>query len=350
MNYRFIFTVSLTLLALVFFSILFVGGCRDKKKRPVYFPPVPFVVTEFDPSDGETGVGQWPVITVGFSKATDATTLNAANIILEEFGVGVVSATFTPYDGNATVIVLPDAPLNPSTDYTITLTNSILSRGGKPLDLSGLTNPVTFTTTGVSDSTPPTFAGATSAVIQSSGVQVTWEAASDNVSPASDISYLVYRSSTSGNQNFTAPYAATPPDRLSFMDKGAIGSWWYVVRARDSSGNIETNTTEAWTGTVPAPVSYVAELAPILDLSCAIGGCHTGSTPAGNLDLTSFTPLDNAHNGIVDMVVVGNPDFSELIWRLEGTIPPQMPLVGGPLSVAEIKLFRNWIAQGALDN
>ncbi|TET37268.1 MAG: hypothetical protein E3J72_06400 [Planctomycetota bacterium] len=340
--------IVLAAFALAFIAFQLAGGCRKKKKQ--FYFPVTFTVSEVDPADGETGVGLWPVITVGFTGAADATTFSNANIIFEESGVGVLGATYTPYDGSATVMVVPDAPLSPSTDYTITLTNSILSKGGKPLKLDGVTNPITFTTTATGDIDPPTFAGATAATIGMGGVLVTWETAFDNVSPAPEISYLIYRSTTSGGQVFSTPYAATPPGRLSFTDAGASGSWFYVVRARDSFGNVETNTAEAWTGTVPPLVSYAADLTPIMALSCAVAGCHTGFSHVANLDLSTYTPFDISHNGITDMVIIGNPDNSELIWRLEGTRLPQMPLVGDLLSVAEIQLFRYWIAQGALDN
>ena len=50
------------------------------------------------------------------------------------------------------------------------------------------------------------------------------------------------------------------------------------------------------------------------------------------------------------VVIPTDPDNSLLVKRVEGTIPPQMPLGGSPLTPAEIGRIRQWILEGALNN
>ena len=47
-------------------------------------------------------------------------------------------------------------------------------------------------------------------------------------------------------------------------------------------------------------------------------------------------------------VVPFYPDSSELIWRVEGTLPPQMPWNLPALPQPEIDSLRTWISQGAI--
>ena len=50
------------------------------------------------------------------------------------------------------------------------------------------------------------------------------------------------------------------------------------------------------------------------------------------------------------MVVPGVPGASELVRRITGQSRPRMPLDGPPyLSEEEIRLLRDWVAQGAVD-
>ena len=58
--------------------------------------------------------------------------------------------------------------------------------------------------------------------------------------------------------------------------------------------------------------------------------------------------MQGGNSGTV--VIPGNPDNSIIIGRLEGSITPQMPLGGAPLSASDIQKIRDWITEGALDN
>ena len=103
----------------------------------------------------------------------------------------------------------------------------------------------------------------------------------------------------------------------------------------------------------------------IFNTTCAVTFCHAatlpGSIPAGNLDLTaanSYNQLvghapDNASALQAGFLRVdpGKPDNSFLVYKIEqpGSLDfgSQMPQVGGPLSAAQMKLIRDWVAEGA---
>lgn len=97
-------------------------------------------------------------------------------------------------------------------------------------------------------------------------------------------------------------------------------------------------------GDPPTTVSFALDILPIFQQECI--HCHGG---AGNLDLDSYQGLmDGGVSGPV--VIPGQPDDSLLPKRLDGTITPQMPADGPPLSSLEIDRIRQWILEGALDN
>jgi hypothetical protein len=74
--------------------------------------------------------------------------------------------------------------------------------------------------------------------------------------------------------------------------------------------------------------------------------CHGGS---GGLTLTSYNGVIAGGNS-GPVVVPGNPNNSLIVKRLEGTVMPQMPLGGSPLTAPEIARIRQWILEGALNN
>lgn len=91
-------------------------------------------------------------------------------------------------------------------------------------------------------------------------------------------------------------------------------------------------------------VSFSLDILPILQQDCIL--CHGG---AGGLDLESYEGLITGGNsGLV--VIPGNADGSLLPRRLDGTVPPTMPLDAPALTSPEIERIRQWIREGALDN
>ena len=103
------------------------------------------------------------------------------------------------------------------------------------------------------DQTPPTFAGASSATPIPNAITLAWSAASDNVTPASQIVYLVYQATSAGGESFATPTVTTAPGATSVtISKLAVSTRYYVVvRAQDAAGNLDGNTVEV-SATTPA--------------------------------------------------------------------------------------------------
>ncbi len=144
----------------------------------------------------------------------------------------------------------------------------------------------------LSDVTPPTFAGLSTATVQNATtIDLTWAAASDTETATGNIVYDVYWN-TSNSFNFNFPNATTPGGALSYSITGLSPNTQYyiVVKARDQAGNRSANTTatarttQADT-TAPDPVT----------LNTASGGeCDTISVSwqAGTDDATPHAGLD----------------------------------------------------------
>ena len=87
-------------------------------------------------------------------------------------------------------------------------------------------------------------------------------------------------------------------------------------------------------------VDYEASVAPLLDRSCAVAGCHAGGAPAGGLRLTEAPGApwvgDRARNSpLVDRV------------RGDGACPPPGAPVP-PLTDAEVRMLIEWVDTGAV--
>ena len=105
------------------------------------------------------------------------------------------------------------------------------------------------------DLTPPDFAGVQGAFACTPGPQrpgqttpytLSWQAASDNLTPASEIVYDIYYATTAGGEDFTHPTWTTLPGATAFRTPGlpSHGDAYFIVRARDAAGNEDTNTHE----------------------------------------------------------------------------------------------------------
>jgi hypothetical protein len=105
------------------------------------------------------------------------------------------------------------------------------------------------------DHTPPTFAGLKSATTcvpgpvgggRTTSYTLRWDAATDNVSPSSAIVYLVYQAKAPGTEDFSTPTYTTTAGATSFATPPlpADKPVYFVVRARDRAGNIDSNTVE----------------------------------------------------------------------------------------------------------
>jgi len=99
----------------------------------------------------------------------------------------------------------------------------------------------------------------------------------------------------------------------------------------------------------PDPVSFHADVRPILQASCQ--GCHQPAKAGAKLVLTGFAEL--ARGGKSGAAVVpGDPDASLLVEEISpfGDLPPNMPKDRAPLDAEALALIRRWIAEGAVDD
>ncbi len=182
--------------------------------------------------------------------------------------VKVVIVTVSAPDMTTMVTVVPVAGL---TDIAITLevpngtgrnflvegfddASIVVYRGQASADLKG--DPVSLTinldSVTSADTTPPAFAGATLiSNITGTTAQLSWSAATDNVTPPSAIVYLIYQSTAPSGEIYTAPTYTTPAGATSYTVAGLSEgtAYYFVVRARDEAGNIDDNTIERTTTT-----------------------------------------------------------------------------------------------------
>lgn len=97
------------------------------------------------------------------------------------------------------------------------------------------------------DTTPPTFGGLVSATaLSQTTVELTWDPATDDVTPSSNILYYIYLALMSGGQNYTTPTYVSVPGATSYNVPGLSQgmTYYFVVRARDEANNIDSNTVE----------------------------------------------------------------------------------------------------------
>lgn len=106
-----------------------------------------------------------------------------------------------------------------------------------------------------SDRTAPTFAGLERAFACTPGPQrpgettpytLAWHAAADDRTPSAKIVYDVYAADTARGEDFSRPSWTTPRGVTTFRTPGlpSHGSAYFVVRARDTAGNEDSNTRE----------------------------------------------------------------------------------------------------------
>jgi hypothetical protein len=104
------------------------------------------------------------------------------------------------------------------------------------------------------ETTPPTFAGLASATTcipgpgggTTASYRLSWEPATDNRTPVSQIVYDVYQATAAGGEDFSVPTYTTRPGASSFETPQlpTEQTFYFAVRARDKSGNSDSNKVE----------------------------------------------------------------------------------------------------------
>ena len=115
----------------------------------------------------------------------------------------------------------------------------------------------------------------------------------------------------------------------------------------------------------PQDVSFGDEILPILALRCATVGCHSGTQPAGFMNLSAATAYQELLNetsqnptyiAIANRVVPGQPSRSLMLQKILAAadraveVGNRMPLARTPLSGQDTARVRVWIEEGAVDD
>jgi WD40 repeat protein len=98
-----------------------------------------------------------------------------------------------------------------------------------------------------------------------------------------------------------------------------------------------------------ATVSYYQQVRPIFQARCH--GCHQPAKASGDFDMTTPAGWRKGGESELPAIVAGNPDESyliELITPSDGEA--EMPQGAPPLSDEELKVIRQWIVEGAVDD
>ena len=127
-------------------------------------------------------------------------------------------------------------------------------------DMNGtaVTLPITMV---AQDTVPPVFSGLSDITsITATSLTLVWPPATDNVTPQAGIQYLVYMATVQGGENFLTPSYTTTPGQTSFIVTGLNQNapYYFVVRAKDESGHIDTNTVERSATTSSAASSILS--------------------------------------------------------------------------------------------
>ena len=102
----------------------------------------------------------------------------------------------------------------------------------------------------------PVFSGLSDiSSVTDTSLRLSWSAGDDNLTPQSKIQYLIYVSDTTGGENFASPSFSTGAGDTSFSVTGLNPdtAYYFVVRAKDENGNIETNSIETPATTLSPP-------------------------------------------------------------------------------------------------
>lgn len=106
---------------------------------------------------------------------------------------------------------------------------------------------------------------------------------------------------------------------LSQSDKDAIEAW------------IESDYTD---GVVETPATYVNDIAPLINQSCATSYCHDSGAPSAGLDLSTYALVKTAFS---------STGSSSSLGRIKSG---NMPKNGTAFTQTQIDLIENWIDNG----
>ncbi len=202
----------------------------------------PLDVTFLSPVNGEASVPRQPVLYIRFDRALNPATVTSTNVVLANAG-GPVSAPVSYAAYLNEIRMVPAAALDAATPYQVTLTSGIAGADGTTY-AGGYYQ---FTTSSSGDIIRPSFSGAASAGNPAqTTIDLAW------VDPEPGLTYDVFLSTATGNYDFTDPYVSvSSPGGTTVTDLAAGTTYYFVVRARDASGNTDLNEVQRSAATLP---------------------------------------------------------------------------------------------------
>ena len=346
------------------FGLLLLAACggSDGGGSPTPPPPPPGTLTVSfrSPAPDATGISRTAVVYVRFNKAANATTVNDMTFTLLIGTTLVMGTTVTYNPCNFMAQLVTIAPLATGTTYTANLSSGIQDSGGEAL------TPDTFSfTTGAStDTTWPTFPlGAEGATpTGTTTIDVNWTAATDDTDLSSAIVYDVFTSTTSGCFDYSTPTQTTAAGAVTATVSSLTSNttYFFVVRAQDTSGNTDQNVIERTAKTNTLISSWGADVWPVIQANCK--SCHTTGSGSAFFLMTNATVTRANWVGVAATcvgaspamrVVAGDSSLSFVYHKISTPTPTcgvSMPWGQPLLPVAEQNKIRDWIDQGALNN
>ncbi len=221
----------------------------------------PPTVTSISPANGTANVSTNQGVSITFSEALDAATVNSGNISLRTGAGAVVSATVTYNAASRSITLTPAATLANSTTYTVSVTTGVKDTSG-----NALASTVTSSfTTEAPDVTPPTVtsinpAGGAANVSAGTAVTISFSEAlnaatvnATNVSLRTGAGTVVPTTVTYNAANHTA--TLTPGAALNYS---TVYTVWITGGVTDVAGNALSATVTSSFTTEAAPVpTYV---------------------------------------------------------------------------------------------
>ncbi len=243
------------------------AGNEDKNKRELSTRTLDTTAPSFHGLTSATAVGT--VINLQWAAATDLLD-DPSEIVYEVFqstssmGESYAKPSYVTAAGATSLTV---ENLDVSTTYYFVVRAKDTSG-----NVDGNTDEQSATTAAHSDVTPPSFAGLVSAVgLSDTTVDLSWAAATDNVTPQNQIVYDIFVAAASGAETYGAASFTTAPGATAYTIQNLqpLQTIYVVVRARDLVGNEDANTVEksapTLADTTPPTFAGLASATPISD-------------------------------------------------------------------------------------